>query len=86
MIEKSVVFASPSGLHARPASKLSEMVRTFPGDVLLIHEEKTADMKSIINLIAMGIKKGTRITIQADGKGEEELIDRIADYITNLID
>lgn len=86
MVEKSVTFTSGSGLHMHSASELCDIVKLFSGEALIIYENKTANVKSILNLLSMTITKNARVTIQVSGDGEEQIADKIANLICNLGD
>ena len=84
MVEKSVVIENESGLHARPAAQLSNFVKGYEGSVVIINGDRSGDAKSILNLLSMGIKKGTEIKVQVTGEDEENFANSLADFITKL--
>lgn len=86
MVEKTVVVKNETGLHARPAASLVQFVKNFDGTVELIKDGKTANAKSIFNVMALGISKGTQITIRIDGENEQENLDKLVEFIENLVD
>ena len=86
MTEKSLEIMAPYGFHARPALKICEMVKEYSGDVYMIHEDKIADMKNIIKILALDVKKGSRVTIQVSGEGEEKMAERLVEFILNIAD
>ncbi len=86
MVEKTVVVKNETGLHARPAASLVQFVKNFDGTVELIKDGKTANAKSIFNVMALGISKGTEITIRIDGENEQENLDKLVEFIENLVD
>lgn len=86
MVERTVIVNNETGLHARPAAALVQFVKNFDGDVELIKDGKTANAKSIFNVMALGISKGTEITVRINGDNEEENIDKLVDFIDKLAD
>ena len=84
MVEKNVVVQNETGLHARPAASLVQFVKNFDGNVELIKDGKTANAKSIFNVMALGISKGTEITVRVDGDNEQENLDKLVEFIENL--
>ena len=52
----------------------------------MIHEDKIADMKNIIKILALDVKKGSRVTIQVSGEGEEKMAERLVEFILNIAD
>lgn len=86
MVEKNVVVKNETGLHARPAASLVQFVKNFDGNVELVKDGKSANAKSIFNVMALGISKGTEITVRIDGKDEQENLDKLVEFIENLND
>lgn len=77
MIEKKVTVQGDSGIHARPASMLVKTATKFASEVYVIRDETEANLKSIMNVLAMGITGGTEVAIRADGDDEAEAVDAI---------
>lgn len=86
MVEKNIVVKNETGLHARPAASLVQFVKNFEGDVEIIKDGKTANAKSIFNVMALGISKGTEITVRVSGENEQENLDKLIEFIENLAD
>jgi len=63
---------NPSGLHARPATELVKTLKTFHCAIQLQKGEKTANPKSLISLLKVGIVQGDAITFQLDGPDEAD--------------
>ncbi len=77
----------PVGLHARPASITVTIASKFTSDIKIISNGKTGNLKSIMNIMALGVKGGQEITIEATGADEEEAIKTIKEEMqkNNLI-
>lgn len=86
MVEKTIVVNNETGLHARPAAALVQFVKNFDGDVELIKDGKTANAKSIFNVMALGISKGTEVTVRINGENEKENLEKLVEFIENLAD
>jgi phosphocarrier protein HPr len=67
-------ITDPAGLHARPAAQFVQKASCFKSKVKIVGNNKESDAKSIIGVIGMGLKKGTRIIITADGEDEKECL------------
>lgn len=74
MTQAVVTLTNPTGLHARPASELIKAAAKFQCKITLNGNGKRADAKSIIMVLAMGLKKGDTMTIFADGPDEQKAI------------
>ncbi len=72
MISKTLTVVNPSGLHLRPAGVLSQTAMKYKCDVTIECGDKKIIAKSVLNVMAAGIKSGTEITLVCDGEDEEE--------------
>ena len=71
MLSKNLTVVNPSGLHLRPAGVLSQTAMKFKCDVIIECGEKRIIAKSVLNVMAAGIKSGTEITpdLRRRGRG-----------------
>lgn len=84
MVEEKIVVNNETGLHARPAASLVQFVKDFDGSVEIIKDDKVANAKSIFNVMALGVSKGTEITVRVDGENEEENLAKLIEFIEGL--
>lgn len=70
MLTKNLTIVNPSGLHLRPAGVLSQTAMKFKCDIIIECGEKKIVAKSVLNVMAAGIKCGTEITLICDGADE----------------
>lgn len=84
MIEKNITIVNNTGIHARPASQLVKLINTFKSDVKIVSENKTANAKSIINIMSMGLIQGSEIILRIDGEDEKSAMEGIENFILNL--
>ena len=78
MISKTLTVVNPSGLHLRPAGVLSQTAMRFKSDVIIECGEKRIIAKSVLNVMAAGIKCGTEINLICDGVDEEEALNAMS--------
>ena len=81
MISKTLNVVNPSGLHLRPAGVLSQTAMKVKIDITSSCGEKKIVAKSVLNVMAAGIKCGTEITLVCDGEDEEEAMKTISQAI-----
>lgn len=81
MTEVKLILTNKLGLHARPAAEFIKAASKFKCRVTIEGNGKTADAKSIILVMSMGVKRGQQLTIRADGIDENECIQ----FLTELI-
>ena len=81
MLTKTLTVVNPSGLHLRPAGVLSQTAMKFKCDIIIECGEKRIVAKSVLNVMAAGIKCGTEITLVCDGEDEEEAMKSMSEAI-----
>ncbi len=59
------------GIHARPASQLVTTAKLYKSKITIDKTGKKADVKSIISIMALGVKCGERIVFSIEGDDEE---------------
>lgn len=72
MITKDYLITAPQGLHARPATTLIRITKTFKSAVSLKKGDKTVLLNSMLNILSMTIKNGETITVITEGEDEEQ--------------
>lgn len=83
MKQFSAKIIDPIGLHARPASELVKIASSFQSSVRISSKGKEGNAKSIMNVMALGIKQGDEIIIEVDGVDEEQAIEKIQNELIN---
>lgn len=76
-MEIKVKIIDPIGLHARPASIVVQQASKFKANIKLIANGKEANLKSIMSIMALGVKTNTEITIIADGDDAKDALEKI---------
>lgn len=83
--EAQVVDAQ--GMHARPASLISERAAEFSKtDIRIRNDQRTAIAKSMASLLSMGANHGDVLTISADGPEAEQAVEVLAEMIKQGLD
>ena len=81
MVSKTLTVVNPSGLHLRPAGVLSHTSMNFKSYIIIECGEKRIIAKSVLNVMAAGIKSGTEITVICDGEDEAEALKTVTEAI-----
>ena len=84
MVEKNVTIVNKTGLHARQANGLVNLVKKYASRISLIKENKTANAKSIINVLTLDLNQGAQVLVRADGEDEEEALEAVVTYLAEL--
>ncbi len=83
MYEKSTTIINETGLHARPASTFISATKNFSSKITIknLNSGKSADAKSILMLLSLGLVKDTPVSLSAEGDDEVEAVDTLIDLI-----
>jgi phosphocarrier protein FPr/phosphocarrier protein len=76
-VSRTVRVALEHGLHARPAALLMQRQRSFASDVTLSFKDKRASVRSVIALMALGVRKGDELTVTASGADAAAALDAV---------
>lgn len=85
MVKEEIILQIESGLHARPAALFVKEASKFKSDIKLIRKRKEYNGKSIMGILSMGLGKGEKITIQAEGEDEEAAVFELVDLLVNKL-
>ncbi|MBN2287166.1 MAG: HPr family phosphocarrier protein [Tissierellales bacterium] len=86
MTTRKYLIKNTIGLHARPAALFVKQAAGYESSIKVLKDNKTADAKSIISIMALGAVKGSEITITADGKDEELAIEALIQLLDSFAD
>lgn len=79
MFARAVVIQNAAGFHVRPAQLFVEKAGEFGAQITVKTETGAeVDSKSILGLMALGLEKGTKITIEANGADAEDAVNALA--------
>lgn len=68
------------GLHLRPASHLSNLLRKTGCTVMIGTKEKMVKGTRLIDVIELGIRQGEEVIIEIEGKNEKEAAEKIKEF------
>lgn len=84
MIKKEMKLTNGVGMHARPAGQLIKVILGESASVTIEYNEKSANVKSLLNILTLGLKSDEPFTVIVDGENEEKVMDNISDFIEKL--
>jgi phosphotransferase system HPr (HPr) family protein len=89
MPEVTLPVRNPSGLHARPAATFVKAASGFSADLQLTNltrnPERSANAKSVIGVMGLGVSSGHQIRLTADGPDAQRAIDALAELVESGI-
>ena len=71
------------GVHAKVAASIVNIASQFESDIYLIHNNEKANMKSILNILALSINSQQEIQIEITGRDEIVAAQSIFNHLTN---
>ncbi|MFP3393320.1 HPr family phosphocarrier protein [Brevibacillus sp. SIMBA_040] len=86
MIETKVTVINELGLHARPAAQFVEKAKAYRSSITIKKDTSTANGKSILGIMGLGIGKGTTITIQVSGEDEQKASQELKELVETFQD
>ncbi len=81
MISKEVIVSNTVGLHARPATYFIQKANAFRCSIWIECGDRRANAKSLLGVLSLGISKGARILLIADGIDEADALDALSNLI-----
>ncbi|MFN2281054.1 MAG: HPr family phosphocarrier protein, partial [Anaerolineales bacterium] len=64
MQQEKITITNAVGLHARPASIFVQTSNKFSSDIVIEYDNKTANAKSILQVLSLGVQKGGKISLK----------------------
>ena len=81
-MKKDILIQSTSGIHAALASKIVQLSHQYEAEVKLHYKDKVIDIASILGLMSLVIPHGENITLTAEGKDAQIVINSIEELLS----
>jgi phosphocarrier protein FPr len=81
VLERKAVVRVREGLHARPATEFVRLARGFSADVEIVRDGRSANAKSAVKLMLLGVKEADEIVLRADGPDASEAIETLWNFV-----
>ncbi len=78
MVTKDVEVRFRTGSDARPIALIVQEASKYESSIYLETDNKRVNVKSIMGMMSLVLKNGTKVKISADGADEETAIENIA--------
>ena len=84
--EQTLTFAVPleHGIHARPAALIANFAKTQAHDVTISAHGRTANARSAVSLMALGVKHGDEMTIVTRGDNAAALLEQLKQLVLGI--
>lgn len=77
MTQVEVVISNKLGLHARAASKLTQLASKFKSEISISKGNQKVNAKSIMGVMLLAAGKGSSVILNANGDDSEEALEAI---------
>ncbi|CAH0121739.1 MULTISPECIES: HPr family phosphocarrier protein [unclassified Paenibacillus] len=82
MTARQLTIQNEQGFHVRPAQLFVDKANEFASKIQVKNENgDAADAKSMLELMTLGLVKGSSITIEAEGPDQQEAVDSLAQLV-----
>ena len=81
MFSKEVIVNNQVGLHARPATFFIQRANEFKSSLWIEKDARKVNAKSLLGVLSLGITKGTKISVLADGVDEEDAANSLVELV-----
>ena len=81
------IFPLPNGMHARPASLLEEMARSFNSSITITNQRtgRKADVKSVLSIISAEIRHHDHCVLIVTGPDEQKALAKMTAFLDNVL-
>lgn len=87
MPERKVIVAASTGLHARPAKLfVQEAAKQDVAVQIRVGDGKPVPANSMLGVLSLGAKRGTEVTLSAEGPGADAALDALAALLARDLD
>ena len=83
MIVKEVKINNEAGLQSKMAAVFIQKASGYKSRIWIESNERKANAKSLLGLLSLGIYKGAKVTIIADGEDEQKAVEELEEYLNS---
>ena len=85
MASRTLIVTLRQGLHARPAALLAHRAKSFQARTTLSAHGRAANARSVVAIMALGVRQGDEVIIQADGADAMRSVDSLVTGIDEAL-
>lgn len=80
----SFVVPLEHGIHARPAALIANFAKSQASEIGVSAHGRTANARSAVSLMALGVKHGDEMTLVANGEGARATLERLKQLVLGI--
>mgnify|MGYP000965620873 FL=1 len=77
MISKEIIIRNDSGLESKVAARLIQKASSYESNIWIQKNDRKANAKSLLGILSLGISKGEKVLLIADGADEQLAISEL---------
>jgi len=81
MVQKDIILNSSSWLKAQSAAEFIQKAIDFHCSIFIEKDNRKANAKSLLGLLALGITPGSSIRLIAQGEDEDKALEELSEYL-----
>jgi phosphotransferase system HPr (HPr) family protein len=85
-VKKTVIVRPPSGLHARPAMEIVQILQHSRSRARILYEDRLIDAHSILSLLSLAAPCGTAITLMVEGVDAKVTLKKLIETLSRNTD
>jgi phosphotransferase system HPr (HPr) family protein len=78
MTRKQATVRNSAGIHCRPSAVIVREAMAYAGESWVECDAGKANLRSILELVALGLTQGTRVKVSVEGPDERAFCNRLA--------
>lgn len=83
--QANVLLADDAGLHLRPAAELVSVASQFDSDIIVEHQGRKANGKSLLSVVMLCAEMGARLTVLARGEDAPQAVKAIRNLFKRFL-
>ncbi len=81
IVSQPVTIINDLGIHARPAAKIAEIASSAIAEILIIHDDASADATSVLDILMLACPKGSQIRFRISDPADTDILKRLVALI-----
>ncbi len=82
MVSERLIIDCPQGIHLRPAGSMCEAAIRYKSKISFeLSTGRIANVKSVLSILAAGVKCGEEIVLTCEGEDEQEALDKVKEAL-----
>lgn len=86
MVVKEVEVKNKAGLQSKSAAVFIQKTSNYKSSIWVEKDERKANAKSLLGLLSLGIGRGTKVTLIAEGEDEEKAVSELEEFLGSEIE